>query len=51
MRHNSYDIDFDYAHRREFHRPFWDALRALRQRTFARIIRVPSAERRALRVG
>ena len=28
MRHNHYGINCDYARRREFHRAFWDALRA-----------------------
>jgi hypothetical protein len=36
MRHNHYGINFDYAHRREFHRTFWDALRTqFRQSTAA----------------
>jgi len=38
MRYNDYGINCDYARRREFHRPFWEALRALRQRSLARIV-------------
>lgn len=37
MRYNDYGINCDYAQRREFHRPFWDALRALRKRSFSRV--------------
>lgn len=35
MRNNHYGINCDYALRREFHRPFWDALGAQFRRWFS----------------
>ena len=39
MRYHHYGINCDYAQRREFHRPFWEALRALGQRLLERMRR------------
>ena len=41
MRYNHYGINCDYAARREFHKPFWDALHAQFRRWFS----MPAATR------
>ena len=45
MRYNLYGINCDYAARREFHRPFWDALQVLGQRTAERVRCMFNAQR------
>jgi hypothetical protein len=40
-----YGIHCNYAARREFHQPFWDALAALRKRAIERLYRLLESQR------